>query len=79
MRIRVKFHRFSGDVSKFVKIQMLERREPIDLGWYTLSTPAIKSFRTSIWRRERAVFKRQTRKLIEEQTQDEPDSDFNLD
>lgn len=66
MRIRVKFHRFSGDVSKELKIQMLESREAIPMGWYTITPTAIRSYRKTLKMRQRAVSKRQTERFIRE-------------
>lgn len=69
-RIRVKFHRFDGDVSKAAKIRMLEKRTPFSVfPWYWIGLKAIRSFRQMQRMRQRAVSKRQSRRQIEEQTE----------
>jgi len=71
-KVRIKFHRFSGDLSKQAKIWMLERARPFyPFPWQLVSRKDCRSFQRTIRMRERAVFKRQTRRLIWEQTEDE--------
>lgn len=63
MRARVKFHRFSGDVEKAVKIAMLEDR-PRGYDFHC-TAKAAKSFRKVVLAKARAVLKRQAQEEIE--------------
>ena len=71
MRTRIKFRMFPGDYSKAVLIRMLESRRPFwAFPWVRMGPNAIRSFRRMREMRERAVLKRQTARIIEEQTEE---------
>lgn len=67
----MKFHRFDGDISKAAQIRMLEKRTPFFVWpWQRMGPNAIRSFRNALRMRQRAVSRRQSRWLIEEQTEE---------
>jgi hypothetical protein len=59
MKPRIKFHRFPGDVSRGVKIAMLESRFP--------HRNRAKSFKGGLRMRERAVLKERARREVNDE------------
>jgi hypothetical protein len=72
MRVRIKLHQFPGDLPKALKIRMLESRVPFQaFPWQWIGPNAIRAFRRMRQLRERSTFKRQSERLIEEQSEEE--------
>lgn len=65
MRQRVKMGHVPGDYSIAVKTRMIESRQPFSfLGHYIIEKNGIRSFRKMLKMRERAAFKRETRRIV---------------
>ena len=66
-KVRVKFKAFPGQVSKQFKIAMLEGDTPLFNGWSYVSRRAARQYKRDVLVRERAVFREQTKQLVQEQ------------
>lgn len=73
MKTRIKTHQMPGDVSKFTKQAMLEKNQTRAEHSHRpkLDKKRTKSFKKELLQRERAVIKERTKKIIENQTEDD--------